>query len=191
MPRRFIKRYLPTAETIREQPLLRPLRHLLQEPDLWHLHRRSVGGACFIGMFCAFIPLPGQTPIAGMLAIASRCNLPISIALVWVTNPLTIGPMFYFAYRLGAWLLGVELTVTGFELSWDVFSTQFSQIWWPLIVGSLVCGWVSGVTLMVVARLVWRFHVIRRWQQRRHRRRQRPPTPAIAAAVPPEPPSQS
>ncbi|MCZ6887767.1 MAG: DUF2062 domain-containing protein, partial [Gammaproteobacteria bacterium] len=136
MPREFIKRYLPSPETISEMSLLKPVRHLLREPALWHLHRRSVGGACFIGMFVAFIPLPVQTPIAAVLAIWSRCNLPISMALVWTTNPLTMGPAFFFAYKLGAWLLGVELVITEIELSWSWLSDQFEQIWWPLVLGS-------------------------------------------------------
>lgn len=167
MPRRLLQRHLPNADSIREHPLLRPVRHLLREPELWRLHRRSVGGACFIGMFSAFLPLPGQTVVAAALAVAARCNLPIALLLVQVTNPLTIPPMFFFAYRLGAWLLGVEAAVTNFELSWAFLSTQLAQLWKPLLLGSLVCGWVSGLTLMVVARLLWRFHVLRRWRERR------------------------
>ena len=69
MPRRFLQRHLPNADTVREHPLLRPVSHLLREPELWRLHRRSVGGACFIGMFSAFLPLPGQTLVAAGLAI--------------------------------------------------------------------------------------------------------------------------
>ena len=172
MPRRFLQRHLPNADTVREHPLLRPVSHLLREPELWRLHRRSVGGACFIGMFSAFLPLPGQTLVAAGLAIASRCNLPIALVLVQVTNPLTMPPMFFFAYGLGAWLLGVEATVTNFELSWAFFTSQLEESWQPLLLGSLICGWVSGLTLMVAARLLWRFHVLKGWQARRAARQQ-------------------
>lgn len=170
MPRGFFERYLPKADSIRERPLLRPIRHLLHEPALWHLHRGSVGNACFVGMFCAFVPFPGQTVLAGAMALALRCNLPIVLALVQVTNPLTLPPMFFFAYRLGAWLLGVEVAASEFELSWDWFQGNLRHIWQPLLLGSLICGWVSGVTLMLTARLLWRLHVIRRWRERRARR---------------------
>lgn len=182
MPRKLLQRHLPNADTIRRHRLLRPVRHLLRDPELWRLHRRSVGGACFIGMFSAFLPLPGQTVVAAALAMAARCNLPIALLLVQVTNPLTITPMFFFAYGLGAWLLGVEATATSFELSWAFLSTQLAQLWKPLLLGSLVCGWVGGLTLMVAARLLWRLHVLRRWRERRARRRARRPEAPLAVS---------
>ena len=79
--------------------------------------------------------------------------------------------MFFFAYRLGAWLLGTEVVMTEFELSWDSLFGQVLRLWQPLLLGSLICGWVSGITLMLSARLLWRLHVIRRWRQRRDLRR--------------------
>lgn len=168
MPRKWIKKYLPSADTIRRQTALGPVRHLLLEPELWHLHRRSVGGACFIGLFCAFVPLPvGQMLIAALLAVAARCNLPIAVSLVWITNPLTFAPIFYFAYKLGSWLLGIEVANEQFELSWRWLWTRLAEVWWPLLLGSFVCGWVSGLTGAVVARTLWRLHVVRRWQRRR------------------------
>lgn len=167
----WIKKYLPTAQTIREQRSLGPVRNLLLKPELWHLHRRSASGAVFIGLFCAFLPLPiGQMPVAGLLAVLTRCNVPIAIALVWVTNPITFAPIYYFAYKLGAWLLGIEPTQIEWELSWRWLGERLAHIWWPLTLGCLTCGWVSGLTGAVVARLMWRVHAIRRWKQRRIKR---------------------
>ena len=108
--------------------------------------------------------------LAALLAVLLRCNLPIAIGLVWVTNPITVGPLFFFAYKLGAWLLDAEVEVGDWELSWEWLSEQFGIIWQPLLLGSLICGWVSGLTAAVIARLLWRLHVIRRWRERRARR---------------------
>ncbi len=109
--------------------------------------------------------------IVAVLAIAARCNLPLAVALVWVTNPVTFTPMFLFAYRLGAWLLDMDPVFTELDLSWQSLRASFSALWLPLITGCLVCGWVSGLTLAVIARLTWRLHIVRRWRQRRERRR--------------------
>ena len=39
-----------------------------------------------------------------------------------------------------------------------------------LIFGSLLCGWVAGVTGYVLVRVSWRFHVISRWRDRKAHR---------------------
>jgi uncharacterized protein (DUF2062 family) len=170
MPRRFIRKYLPSPSALRESAALRPLGERLHDPLLWHLHRRSVAGAVFIGLFCAFLPLPLQMLIAGAVAVIARCNLPLSVALVWITNPVTFGPMFFFAYKLGAWLLNSEPVVHKFEVSASWLLEQLSLIWQPLLLGSLVCGWVAGVTGFVAVHVAWRLHVVRRWRERRLRR---------------------
>lgn len=135
------------------------------------MHRRSVAGAAFIGFFCAFLPVPGQMLIAAGLAIVARANLPISVALVWLTNPLTMGPIFYFSYKLGAWLLNKQLATETIELSWSWLTTNLDSIGYPLLFGSLVCGWVCGITAYTLVRIIWRVRVISRWRVRRARKR--------------------
>lgn len=169
MPRSRLQRYLPSPRQVRENPALRPIAHLLAGSEIWHLNRRSAAGAVFIGLFCAFLPIPLQMVIAAALAIVTRCNLPISVVLVWVSNPITIPPIFYFAYRLGAWLLDMQLAVDSIDLSFDWVWHNLGTIGFPLLVGSLICGWVAGVTGFVLTRVMWRMHVVRRWQARRAR----------------------
>ena len=176
MPKNALRRYLPMPSDVRQMSALKPLGGWLRNPEIWHLHRRSVAGACFVGLFCAFVPLPFQMLIAGVLAVLFRVNLPISIALVWVTNPVTIAPIFYFTYRLGAWLLGMEIEVSAVELSFEWLRSNLSQIGYPLIFGSLVCGWVAGVTGFVIVRVAWRIIVLRRWDKRRRARKTRTPS---------------
>jgi uncharacterized protein (DUF2062 family) len=49
-----------------------------------------------VGLFCAFIPVPFQMLLAAPSAIIFSANLPVSIALVWITNPITMPPIFFF-----------------------------------------------------------------------------------------------
>jgi uncharacterized protein len=171
MPRHLLRRYLPHPTWIREHRALRPVSRWLNEPELWHLHRRSVSGAVFIGLFCAFLPLPFQMVIAASLAVLSRCNVPIAVVLVWVSNPITMPPMLFFSYQLGAWLLNRRIEVATIELNWAWLSAHIGQIGGPLLFGSLLCGWVAGLTGMVVVRVLWRLHVVKRWRARRLLRR--------------------
>jgi uncharacterized protein (DUF2062 family) len=170
MARKFLRRYLPDPREVSENPALRPVGKWLKNPEIWHMNRRSIAGATFIGLFCAFVPIPFQMLLAAVLAIGARCNLPLAVAWVWISNPITIGPMFYFTYRLGAWLLNMEVAVDSIELSFSWLMDNLDDIGYPLIFGSLLCGWVAGVTGFVLVRVSWRLHVISRWRERKARR---------------------
>jgi uncharacterized protein len=156
---------------MREHRALRPLGRLLQNQEIWHMTRRSISGAAFVGLFVAWLPIPAQMLVAGALAIVLRCNLPLSVALVWVTNPVTMPAMFYSAYRLGAWLLDQRLMVTSSGMTWQWLTNELAQIWQPLLLGSLVLGVLSGAAGFALVRLIWRLHVVQAWRLRRERRR--------------------
>lgn len=170
MSRFSLMKYLPTRSELREHRLLKPVAHLLEREEIWHLNRRSVAGAVFIGLFTAFLPLPGQMAIAAVLAIFARCNVPLAVGLVWISNPLTMPPMFYFAYRLGAWLLNMQLETHAIDMSLTWLWANFGAIGWPFLFGCLVCGWVLAITGWVFTHFIWRLHIISRWRERRLRR---------------------
>jgi uncharacterized protein (DUF2062 family) len=174
MLRNLLRRYLPNPSKVSENPALRPVSKWLKNPEIWHLHRRSVAGAAFIGLFCAFLPIPFQMLIAAVFAIASGCNLPLSVALVWITNPITMAPIYYVTYRLGAWLLSTEVEVDSIEMSWDWLMSNLGNIGYPLILGSVVTGLIAGLGGFVLVRVSWRLHVLSRWRARRARRLERP-----------------
>jgi len=166
MPKKFLKRFIPKRETIKNHRNLQVFGNLLHDSNLWHLNRRSVAGAFFWGLFWACIPMPAQMLAAAASAIFCRVNLPISVALVWLTNPLTMPPVFYFNYLVGSWLLQAPVAVKDFQFSLIWFETVAEQIWEPLLVGSLFCGAVLGVLGYLGMRAFWRWHVIRQFRQR-------------------------
>jgi len=170
MPKKFFRRYLPNRSAIKEQTSLRlALGDLLHDPNIWHLNRRSVSGAFAIGLFLAWIPLPIQMPVAGLLALLLRVNLPLAVVLVWISNPLTWGPMFWFAWKVGVVLLGIEHVPVEFESTLQWFTTGLARIWLPLTVGSLLLGALSSALGYLLCRLFWRYHVIRHILRRRQR----------------------
>lgn len=172
MPRRIIKRYIPNPESIRDHQHLRFLGTLLHDPNILHLNRRSVSGAFVVGLFWAFIPVPFQMVFSAATAIAVRVNLPISVALVWLTNPLTMGPVYYFTYKVGSWILDRPLQKVEFELSYEWISHELGQIWEPFLLGCFVTSVVSAILGYVFVRLFWRVHVVSNWKRRLARRRQ-------------------
>jgi hypothetical protein len=171
MARKIIRRWLPDPKHLHTQPLLRPLRRWLQHSNLWYLNRRTAAGACAVGLFWAFVPIPWQMLPAAITAIVARVNLPVSVALVWVTNPLTIPPVFYFNYKLGTWLLQLPPRPFEFEMSWQWFSAGLEASWRPLLLGSLVVAVSASVLGYLAMRGFWRLQAVRDWQRRRDRRR--------------------
>lgn len=167
MPKQLIKRFTPNHETIRNHKHLKVFGQLLQDPNLWHMNRRSVAGAFAVGLFWAFIPMPFQMIAAAATAIPFRVNMPISLALVWITNPLTMPPMFYCSYLVGTWLMGSPASNEAFEPTMEWFKHSMGSIWEPLYLGSLVCGLLAALIGYIAIRGLWRMHIISNWKNRR------------------------
>ncbi len=166
MPKKLAQRWMPNHKTIREHRSLRCFGCLLHDSALWHLSRHSLAKACFVGLFCAMLPIPFQMIVAAAGAIWLRANLPISVALVWLTNPLTMPPIFYIAYKLGGWLLQLPEQDFHFEASWDWAMHSMLMIWQPFLLGCLVMGLLSGLLGYVAIHWSWRVTVMRRWKNR-------------------------
>lgn len=166
MPKKFLKKLFPSPEQVKNNPSLRLLAPLFANPNLWHINRRSVARAFFVGLFCAFLPLPFQMGIAALIAFYAHSNVPISVGLVWITNPFTMPPIFYATYRFGAWLLNTPDNGFHIELSIDWVLNELGNIWEPLFVGSLTAGIVFGVLAYIGIQITWRMHVINTWKKR-------------------------
>lgn len=175
MPRRFFKRYMPNPEKLKEHRSLRFLGGLLHEPNLWHLNRRSVARAMAAGLFAAFIPMPMQMLLAACLAVASRANLPISVGLVWLTNPLTMPPIFYCTYKFGCWLLQTPPISMPDTLSMSWIGALLSSNWQPFLLGSVITGLIAAALGYCLTMLYWRRWVSHAWQKRQRTRRENNP----------------
>lgn len=177
MARRVIRKYLPRLEWVRTHRHLRFLGERLHEPNLWHLNRASVSKATAVGLFMAFVPMPFQMVPAALAAIAFRANLPIAVALVWVTNPFTMPPIFYFCYEIGAWLLQTPAREIAFEISFAWLNTELHRVWQPLLLGSMLVAIATAGLGYYGVQALWRRHVLRDWEQRRRRKAARAPAP--------------
>ncbi|NLS13041.1 DUF2062 domain-containing protein [Vibrio sp. SM6] len=169
MPKKLIKRFLPDHEAIKRQKALKVFGNVLYNPNLWSLNRRSASGAFAVGLFMAFVPLPSQMIMAAGLAILFGVNLPLSVALVWITNPITMPVIFYFTYKLGAFLMGTPHQHFHFELSWEFLLNQMSHIGPPFLLGCTVCAFVAAALGYFGVRGLWRYSVVRSWRKRKSR----------------------
>ncbi len=171
MPKKIIKRFLPDYKKIREHKHLKVFGKLIHDPNLWHLNRRSVSGAFSVGLFMALMPVPFQMILAAAASILLRVNLPIAVALVWITNPLTMPVIFYCAYKLGAWVLDLPVQEVEFALTAEWLMTQLGDIWAPFLLGCFLIGTFLALIGNIMMRWFWRSHVLKGWQARRKRRK--------------------
>jgi hypothetical protein len=169
MPKKIIKRYMPDHNTIKNNKYLRIFGDLLHNPNLWHLNRRSVAKAFAVGLFFAFIPVPFQMVLAAGFAIIVHANLPLSVALVWITNPLTIPAIFYACYVVGTWLIGAKEKAFVFEASWQWIIDSLSTIGPAFLLGCGVLAILFSILGYFAIHGLWRYSVIKEWRKRKNK----------------------
>jgi uncharacterized protein (DUF2062 family) len=183
MLRKHLGRFLPDHETIRKNRFVAIFGRALQHPNLWHLNRRSTAGGVAVGMFCGLIPGPFQMLTAALLAVVLKVNLPVAAMTTWYTNPITIVPLYYAAYRLGRWATGAGTTASvaaNVDLRFDNIREWFPMlIDWieamgePFVIGLVLLGLILAAAAYFGVLAAWRVYIVFAWRQRQLRRRQR------------------
>ncbi|MGL5465003.1 MAG: DUF2062 domain-containing protein, partial [Aeromonas veronii] len=166
-PKRLIKRWMPDQQTLKEHKHLRLFGKLLLDANLWHLNRRSAAGAFAVGLFMAWVPLPCQMLLAAGGAILCRVNLPLSVALVWLSNPFTMPPLLYGAYLVGCQLMGHSVQQIEIEFTWEWLVSVLGTVAPPLLLGSLILALLSSLIGYTLIRTFWRISTVRQWQKRK------------------------
>ncbi len=145
----------------------------LLDRGCWTFHRHSVTRAFALGLFIAFIPptplLPIHLVTCLVMGLIFRLNLPVLVATVFVSNPLTWLPQVMGSIWVGAKLLGVDLGPFFAELTHETFWESINDLWGPLFLGALVLGVVTAFVGYVLAQAAWRARVMYHLRRRRAR----------------------
>lgn len=160
---------MPDHQKIKSNKHLQIFGDLIHNGNLWHLNRRSVAKAFAVGLFFAFIPVPFQMVLSAGVAIIVHANLPLSIALVWITNPLTMPAIFYFCYLVGTWVLGAPQKEFVFEASWQWVVDSLSTIGPSFLLGCAICAVSFGILGYFGIQWLWRHSVSQEWKKRSKR----------------------
>jgi len=148
MPRKFLHKFIPDAKSVRGNRFISKISFVVDNPHIWHLSRRSFSRAFFIGLLIAWLPLPFQMVAVAFLSVLFSANLPVSIALVWLSNPFTIPFFYYVSYVVGSYILGID-------------SSNFSiENFIPLFLGGFVLGLMFGV-IGYFASSIWWIQLVR------------------------------
>jgi len=170
-------RFLPTREKLEANRWLRWLAPWLGHPRLWQWSRRGVALGVALGIFFGLLIPLAQIPLTAAAAIILRANLPAAAASTLVTNPVTFGPVYFAAYKLGSWITGdTTLPPPGDsplaeESGADkTLLERIAALGKPLLTGLAVMAFSIGVLTYFAIDWLWRWRTARRWRRRGIRR---------------------
>ena len=156
MAKKFIQKYMPDPNKIKQNKTLKIFGPLLHMPDLWAINKKSVTRAFTVGLFMAYVPVPFQMALAAGASIIVRSNMPISVALVWISNPVTMPFLYPIAYLLGAYILGTLPSEISFSSIYHLITTDPGAILGPFLFGCLIHGVVLGIICNLLIRAFWK-----------------------------------
>lgn len=116
--------------------------------------RKAITRALLVGFFWGFIPMPMQ--MAGVMATATlfKFNVPLALATVWLSNPITYPFMFYMEYITGNFILGKE-DLANIQLTIEWFKSHWSDIAVSLYVGAAFWAVVGSYTIYLIVDWLW------------------------------------
>ncbi len=185
----MLRRYAPSAETLRRSRWLQWLGPRVREPQAWRFDRRRVARGVAIGVFTAVLVPLGQIPLAAIAALLWRASPLAAAAATFVSNPLTIGPLYFAAYQLGAVVLqafgprAAAPAVTAGEwldAGWSVFLVHGQ----PLLLGALLMASMAAAAGYGLTQVLWRRRVLAKRMARQAGRQRATAVGATATCAP-------
>jgi uncharacterized protein len=162
----------------RIRPVLRWVIKLRSSP-------RAIAGGLGLGTFIAFTPTVGvQLILAFVIATFFNLNRPAAMIPVWITNPVTVAPIYTFNYWLGTKLwdgpplsevsrLFIDIGRTMAYLEFWNIKEQFlavlqmgREILIPLLLGSVAIGVLTGLLVYISSLKLLSVFFTRRSQKR-------------------------
>lgn len=166
----WARHHVPTRDSIRRSRVLRPVAHRLLAPALWRLNRRSVPRGVALGMGTGILLPFAHMPLAAVLALPARANVPVAVMLTLISNPFTFVGIVWLEHRVGRFVLRLDAAVPGQPvqqvadsgwLHWLMSSAGVAMV------GALVLAPIVATLGYAVAAAVWRWRVGRQWRCRR------------------------
>ena len=175
---------MPASKNMRDS-WSRRLRRFLN----WLIRLRgspqAIARGVAIGVIVAFTPTIGfQTLITLGIATLLNANRPVSIVPTWLTNPVTIPPVYAFTYYLGSFLWAgpdpaevtramaaaakelESLDLLAIRAQLGVFLDLGMDVFMPMWIGGLIVGAVAAAIAYPLT-----LRTVERLRERRRRRR--------------------
>ncbi|MET0364119.1 MAG: DUF2062 domain-containing protein [Sphingobium sp.] len=188
---RLYRDNVPSRESLEQNRFIRPVAHRVLAPALWRFTRRSVPRGVALGLLVGiFLLIPGlQMAGAALLALPVRANVPIAVAMTFLSNPATTPFLVGLSLYIGNTMLGRSADVSRFtaliesHADWRVWlDWLLSETAPALIMGLFVVSVVSAAVGYLIASFFWRARIGARWKARAHERAERIASARAASA---------
>ena len=170
---RRIKKFLrplPRRSNVHRYPVLKWFSQTAYKRSyLWSFRRTEISSALFWGIWISMLPIVGvQMIVVFFVSLLVRANLPLIVALQWISNPLTMGPIYFADYKIGLSvlnLLGVDYKKNKLlspEYNWSEFSfsdlLRLIDTFPPMMVGGSVLGISLGLSVVFLYKTLANFY---------------------------------
>lgn len=119
--------------------------------------RKMVSKGIAVGVFVSLIIMPMQTLIILLVMPFIRFNIPIAVAMTWLSNPFTTPFILYTEYTTGSFLLGMQPTEVEITLEW--FIKNLKSIFLPLYAGTALYSIIGSILAYYFVNHLWRSSV--------------------------------
>lgn len=172
-----LRRLMPEPDAIRRNRWLRWLGPALHHPRLWRLNRHGLALGVALGVFFGLLIPIAQIPLSATAAVALRAHVPAAVASTLVTNPVTFGPVYYVAWRLGSAILREPVPEGSVPPLPAATEPPPDEGWWagiqrrvlgvgkPLLLGLALMATAIGLSTYFVVSWIWVLKT--RWTRRR------------------------
>ncbi len=172
---RRVKRWLrplPRRATVHRYPVLGWFANTARKRIyLWSFRTEQAVPALYAGCILTLLPIYGiQLPLALLLALLLRANLPILAGLQLISNPFTVIPIWFALYQIGRHVMSlmgvhalplrkaeVSILIDNFNSgAWGSNLERILSVFGLTSLGALIVGTFFGVASSMLYRLISR-----------------------------------
>lgn len=150
------------------------LRPWLDQHDVFSFNREPLARGVAIGMFCGLIPGPLQILGSIGMCVWLRGNVIAAVLTTAYTNPLTIVPLYWLAFKIGAFLMPGHQVLPPFVapqgsmFDWmQGLGAWVTALGWPLLIGLPVLAVMLALNAYALIQIFFLTPVIRRARRMR------------------------
>jgi uncharacterized protein (DUF2062 family) len=179
---RLYRDNVPSRESLEKNRFIRPVAHRVLAPELWRFTRRSVPRGVALGLLVGiFLLIPGiQMAGAALLALPVRANVPIAVAMTFLSNPATTPFLVGLSLYVGNMMLGRSTDISRFMSLIDQHAGWREWLGWllsetapALILGLFVVSVIAAAIGYLIASVAWRARIGAKWKARSVERAER------------------